>query len=164
MNAAGGASRDGIAEAIERLETMPAFLDAALEAASRDLLARPAEGEFSLTEQACHLRDVEREGYLVRVRRILGETLPALESFDGTAVARARDYRAQDAHIAAQDFAAARREVTGLLAATTPEDLAREALFGGKRITLRALVAMMEEHDRGHRDEIEQLLEDLEDL
>jgi hypothetical protein len=165
MNAAAATAHEGIAEAIERLEAMPAFLESALDAATReDLLARPAEGEFSLTEHACHLRDVEREGYLVRVRRILGETLPRLEGFDGTVEARARDYQAQDARIAAQEFAAARREVTGLLAATTADDLGREAIFAGQRIDLRALVAMMEAHDREHREQIGALLERLDDL
>jgi hypothetical protein len=165
MNDAADLPRSDLPGSIERLKEMPAFLEGALEAVPADeFLSRPAAGEFSLVEQACHLRDLEREGYLVRVRRILSETLPALETFDGTAVANARNYMAQDAHIAAQEFAAARREVTGLLAATTPDDLEREALFDDGRITLRDLVAMMEAHDRGHREEIERLIEALEDL
>jgi DinB superfamily len=151
--------------AIGRLESMPAFLDEALQSVSLDdLVARPAAGEFSLVEQACHLRDLEREGYLVRVRRILAETLPQLEGFDGAAVARARNYSAQDPYAAARDFAAARREVASLLAAASARDLEREAMFDGKRITLRELIAMMEQHDRGHREEIERLIEALEDL
>ena len=78
--------------AIERLAKMPAFLSAAIEAADPgELVFRPGEVGFSLTEQACHLRDVEREGYLVRVTRVLAENAPALEGFDGTAVAKARD-------------------------------------------------------------------------
>jgi hypothetical protein len=165
MNDAADMPRGDLPASIKRLEAMPAFLDAALDAASpEDLVTRHAEGEFSLLEHACHLRDLEREGYLVRVRRILSERSPSLEGFDGTAVARSRDYMTQDARVAAQEFSAARREVLGMLAATTPDDLAREATFCDKRISLRDLVAMMEEHDRGHREEIEQLLEDLDDL
>jgi hypothetical protein len=152
-------------DAITRLEAMPAFLDAALRSVPpADLVARPAAAEFSLVEQACHLRDLEREGYLVRIRRVLSESCPRLEGFDGAAVAAARDYLAQDPHMAAQEFAAARRESTGLLAAATAGDLDREALFAGKQITLRELIAMMVEHDRGHREEIERLVEALEDL
>jgi hypothetical protein len=165
MNDAADLPRSGLPESIERLEEMPGFVEAALDAVPPDeFLSRPAAGEFSLVEQACHLRDLEREGYLVRVRRMLSEALPTLENFDGVAVASARNYMAQDARIAAQEFAAARREVTGLLAATTPADLEREAIFDDKRITLRDLVAMMEAHDRGHREEIERLIEALEDL
>jgi hypothetical protein len=155
--------RVGLPEAIEHLATMPAFLEAALEVASgEELRFRPGEGEFSLLEQACHLRDVERDGYLVRVRRILAEDVPALASFDGAAVARERDYSSQDARRAAREFAAARRELVGILAPLTPGDLAREAIFAGRRICLADLVAMIVEHDRGHREEIEALADALE--
>jgi hypothetical protein len=155
--------RMGLAESIERLDSMPEFLEAALAAATREERQfRPDAESFSLVEHACHLRDLEREGYLVRVRRMLDEQGPALDSFDGAAVAAARDYPAQDAGIAAQEFAAARRELTGLLAPLTDEDLKREATFAGKRICFADLVAMMVDHDRGHREEIEALMDELE--
>ena len=162
MNAA-DFPRVGLQEAIAALSAMPRFLEAALQAADPgELTLRPAEDGFSLVEQACHLRDLEREGYLARVRRILAEDVPGLEGFDGAAVARARDYPAQDAHAAARDFAAARREVVALLAPLRADELARAAMFSGKRITLAGLVAMMCDHDRGHREEIEKLVAALE--
>src|SRR5450755_3397098 len=153
----------GLQQAIERLAKMPVFLRAAIEAADpAELVFRPGEDGFSLTEQACHLRDLEREGYLVRVARMLAERAPALEGFDGTAVAKARDYLSQDARAAARAFAAARRELIALLAPLGDSQLARAAVFGGERITLADLVAMMVEHDRSHREEIEELLEGLQ--
>jgi hypothetical protein len=153
-----------LAESIERLEAMPAFVSQAVEAAAPDALAyRPGPDEFSLLEQACHLRDLEREGYLVRVRRMLTEPEPALEPFDGAAVASARKYMEQDARLAAQDFTAARRELTGLLAPLTDNDLERRGTFDGQPVTFRDLIAMILEHDRGHRDEIERLLARTED-
>ena len=153
-----------LAEAIERLEAMPPFVARAVQDAAADVLVyRPGPEEFSLLEQACHLRDLEREGYLVRVRRMLTEPEPALEPFDGAAVARDRKYLEQDARLAAQDFAAARRELTGLLAPLTESDLERSGTFDGQPVTFRELVAMMLEHDRGHRDEIERLLARRED-
>src|SRR5512134_1183413 len=103
-----------LAEAVTRLESMPAFVSSALASVpAADLTRQPRSGEFSLVEHACHLRDLEREGYLVRVRRMLAEKAPALLPFDGGAIAAARDYRAQDARIAAQEFGAARRELIG---------------------------------------------------
>lgn len=148
------------AEALELLAAMPTFVEAAVESVTPDLLRhKPSPGDFSLLEQACHLRDLEREGYLVRVRRMLTEHVPALDGFDGTAVAAARNYPAQDGRAAAHDFAAARRELVTMLSALTPADLAREAQFAGRRICLGDLVAMVVEHDRGHRDEITALLE-----
>ncbi|HET6263798.1 MAG TPA: DinB family protein [Usitatibacter sp.] len=156
--------RFSLAESIERLESMPTFLDAAILAvAPEDLASRPGPEEFSLVEHACHLRDLEREGYLVRVRRVLAGGRPALQGYDGAAVAAARNYPAEDARLAAQAFAAARRELVGLLAATSPGDLAREATFDGSPVCLADVVAMMVEHDRGHREEIERLMDFLEE-
>jgi len=155
---------DEWAQAIERIGAMPAFLDAAIhEAGDENLGARPSSEEFSLTEHACHLRDLEREGYLLRVRRVLAEDAPELDGFDGTAVAKARDYPAQDPRAAARDFAAARGELLGLLATLEPGQFQREARFGGRRITLADLVTLIDAHDGEHRAEIERLLDDLED-
>ena len=148
-----------LADAVARLGAMPAFVDAAIaSAAPGELLRQPAPGEFSLVEHACHLRDLEREGYLVRVRRMLSEHEPALEPFDGDAIAAARDYPAQDARAAAREFAAARRELLALVAPLTPAELAREGSFGDRRVCFADVIAMMVEHDRGHRAEIEQLI------
>ena len=162
MNAA-DLPRVGLQDAIAALSSMPGFLEAALQSADAgELTLRPAEDGFSLVEQACHLRDLEREGYLARVRRILAEDTPALDGFDGAAVAKARDYRREDAHAAARDFAAARREAIALIAPLSAAELARGAMFDGKRITLAELVAMMCDHDRGHREEIEALVDAME--
>ena len=156
--------RLSLSETIERLGSMPGFLEAAILAvAPEDLASRPGPEEFSLVEHACHLRDLEREGYLVRVRRVLSGGRPALHPFDGAAIAAARNYPAEDARLAAQGFAAARRELVGLLAPLAPADLAREATFDGGTVCLADLVAMMVEHDRGHREEIERLMDFLEE-
>jgi hypothetical protein len=156
-------ARMDLDESIERLDAMPEFLDTVLDTVDEAQMAfQPAPGEFSLREHACHLRDLEREGYLVRVRRTLAEPSPALESFDGAAVAAARNYLAQDARAAARDFAAARRELLELLAPLTDGQWNREARFAGAPVRLRDLVAMVVEHDREHRHEIERLVDALE--
>ena len=137
------------------IAAMPRFLEEAVAGADAGMLARRGPGgTFSLTEQACHLRDLEREGYLVRVRRILAEETPQLAGFDGDAVARERDYPSQDARRAARDFSAARAELVALLDSVDGERAQRTAVFDGRRITLSGLVEMIEEHDRGHREEI----------
>jgi hypothetical protein len=145
-------------ELLDRIAEMPRYLEAAVEASDTDQLSVRGPGEtFSIREQACHLRDLEREGWLVRVRRMLEEDVPDLAGFDGDAVAKARNYPAQDARAAARDFASSRGEVVAILARATPAQLARKATIFGKRITLTDLVAMIDEHDRGHREEIEAL-------
>jgi hypothetical protein len=155
--------RAGLKQAIEVLGAMPAYIAAALDTANPDELRYSAgEESFSLLEHACHLRDLEREGYLVRVRRILAEEAPELPDFDGAAVAKARDYAAQDAHEAARDFVQARRELIALLAPLTDAQLEREAIFHGERITLAGMVQAILEHDRGHRAEIDELVAAME--
>ena len=143
---------------------MPSVLEGALSGKSDTLLTKrtQAGGDFSLLEQACHLRDLEREGYLVRLRRMLAEEGPELAGFDGGAVARERDYQSQDARAAACDFALARRELIAGLAALAPAQLCRTAMFGGKAITVADLVSMVADHDHGHREEIARLVASLE--
>jgi hypothetical protein len=149
-----------LAESIARLEAMPKFLQDTLAAARReDLAVSPGDGLFSLTEHACHLRDLEREGYLVRVHRMLTEARPALVGFDGGAIAAQRDYPSQDGIAAARDFAAARRELVMLVAPLTREQLGLEGTFGDRPVCFADVVAMMVEHDRGHREEIGQLVD-----
>jgi len=151
-------------DAIQALASMPAFVEGALARVPRSRWShKPAPDAFSLTEQACHLRDLEREAYVVRARRVLQENEPVLAGFDGATVARERDYAEQDAKRAAQEFAAARGELVSLLGATTPAELERAASFVGERVTLERLVAMMVEHDREHREEIAALARTLEE-
>lgn len=152
-----------LAEAVSALGSMPSFLAGTLASVpSGDLARQVVPGEFSLVEHACHLRDLEREGYLVRARRMIAESAPALEPFDGGAVAAARDYPRQDAFAAGREFAAARAELLALVAPLSPAQLAREGTFGDRRVCFADVVAMMVEHDRGHREEIERLLAALE--
>jgi hypothetical protein len=43
---------------------------------------------FSALEHVCHVRDIERDGYRVRIRRLLDENDPSLVSLDGDELAR----------------------------------------------------------------------------
>jgi hypothetical protein len=151
-----------LAEAVARLESMPSFVAGALASVpAGDIARQVVPGEFSLVEHACHLRELEREGYLVRAQRMLAEREPVLQGFDGGAVAAARDYPSQDAFGAAREFAAARAELVARIAPLTPPQLAREGTFGGERVCFADVISMMVEHDRGHREEIERLLAQL---
>lgn len=147
-----------LASAVARLREMPPFLEGALARMEPGaVMRRPSPQAFSLGEHACHLRDLEREGYLARVRRLLAEEAPALQGFDGDAVAAASDYPSQDARAAAREFAATRGELLALLAPLTASQLLRPATFEGEPVTFARVVAMIVEHDREHRDEIGRL-------
>ena len=42
-----------------------------------ELCLQHSEGEFSALENVCHLRDLELQGYTLRIHRLLDETDPA---------------------------------------------------------------------------------------
>ena len=146
-------------EALKRLQEMPAFLKQALHGASRaDLERRTAPDTFCLIEHACHLRDLEREGYLVRLRRIMYEAEPVLAGFEGDVIARQRDYMKQDAFDAAHQFAVTRAGFLMLARTVKEVDMRRTARFMGRTVTVCDLLGMMVEHDREHCREIAALV------
>ena len=146
-------------EALRLLGEMPAVVHAAIAGATTGQLRhRPAPDTFSLVEHACHLRDLEREGYGPRLERMLEHPSPALAGFEGDVIARERDYLAQDAASAAAQFAIARAALVARAANLDATQMARTGTFMGRIITVCDLLAMMVEHDRGHREEIAALV------
>jgi DinB family protein len=152
-----------ITELVSRLHAMPALLEDCAEALPRSEWTRkPGPGLFSLVEHCCHLRDLEEEGYTLRFRRMLREERPALDDFDGAAVAARRAYPSQDLRDALRAFIEARTANLALLSSLDARALARTATFGEHRaITVEGLAQLMIEHDAGHRTELEQLFETL---
>jgi hypothetical protein len=147
---------------LARLAEMPGYLDGALRrAGAARLSVKPADGGFSLVEHACHLRDLEREGYLRRVMRLLDEERPVLAGFAGDRIAKERDYASQDAIAAARDFANTRAKLIHVVRGLGRGDLAREGDFAGQPVTLAGVVAMAASHDDEHRADIERLLAQL---
>ncbi len=134
------------------LAATPAALHARLAALPpADWTQRPAPASWSLTEILCHLRDVEREVNLPRLRRVLAEEDAFITARETDAWASERNYAAQDGPQALADFIAARRETLALLAALSPEQWQRglrHSIFG--RSTLRELVFFTWRHDRDH--------------
>src|SRR5262249_35821405 len=72
-------------------------------------------GRFTALGQACHLRDIEIDGYHVRFGRTLREDRPDLVSIDSYELARERRYEADDAAAAIAAFRKARRETIAML-------------------------------------------------
>jgi hypothetical protein len=116
-----------------------------------ELRRRGTEDHFSPVEDVCHLRDLEIEGYAVRINRILDDEHPFLPDFDGGRIAFERDYNSQDIRQALGHFAEARRQNLERLRDLAPAQLTREGtLEGVGRITLAKLLLLMSEHDEGH--------------
>jgi hypothetical protein len=87
-----------------------------------------------------------------------GRRTRLLAGFEGDVIARERDYMAQDAAHAAAQFAVSRAALVARAGTLTSAEMARTGSFMGRTITVCDLLAMMVEHDRGHRDEIAALV------
>src|SRR5215212_970329 len=94
-------------EQIARLAATPRRVRA-LAIRAADPRRRLAEGEFSVVENVCHLRDIEADGYVVRIRRLLEEDEPLLDDIDGARLSIERGYNEQDLVAAIDAFADAR--------------------------------------------------------
>jgi len=142
------------------LESTPALLARAAATLSPEQhRCRPAGGGFSLVENVWHLADLERDGYAVRIRRILAEDSPALLNFDGDRVARERCYQDKDLARGIAAFARARTQNLETLRRLKASDWKRAgAQEGVGRVTLEDLPRMMADHDRSHGEEIARLL------
>jgi hypothetical protein len=145
-------------ELLSELEDMPRQLERALRLIPRDRLGwkpeswdgSPAE-TFSVLEHVCHLRDIERDGYHVRIQRMLDESNPSLVSLDGYEIARERRYDTADLAEALADFRRARAVTLGRLADISDVELARAGEFAEYgRLTLRALIHYLRSHDQQH--------------
>jgi hypothetical protein len=110
-------------------------------------------------EQACHVRDIEREGYLLRFRRLLAEDDPLLASIDGYALVRERGYAQDDAGRALAAFRAARLETLELLRGLEPAQWQRRGRFEGYgAVTVRGLAHYLCSHDYQHLAGLQWLL------
>lgn len=114
---------------------------------------------FSAIEQLCHVRDIEVEGYQLRIRRTLSEDNPLLLSLDGAAMARERRYAEADADSVLAEFHRARRETLALLGTLDAAQLQRPARFEGYgELTLRSLLHYLCSHDQQHLAGLQWLL------
>ncbi|HEY0384911.1 MAG TPA: DinB family protein [Pyrinomonadaceae bacterium] len=121
-----------------------------------DARLKPSPQEFSALEQVCHLNDLEREGYGVRIEKLLSEEAePFLEDFDGGRIAQERDYNTRQLAPMLEAFKSARTRNLLALAALSPADFERRGtLEAVGPITLAALLVKMREHDEGHLEEL----------
>lgn len=147
---------------IDDLAAFSSTLNGVIAKAGPKLRVRASDGNFALVEHLCHLGDLEREGYGMRIERLLSEERPEWDDFDGAAVAEQRNYLEQDPEAALQRFVEARAANVARLRGLRDGDWERRGTHRGiGEVTLRRVVEMMVEHDRGHAAEIEALLEEL---
>jgi hypothetical protein len=146
----------GRQELLSVLEAMPHFLRSSFASLSTEQVTlQGPNGGFSPVEQVWHLADLEREGFGVRIDRLLREGNPRLEDFDGAAVAMARNYRALCLDAGLEEFSAAREENLRKLREMPDEAWARSGTQDGVGpVSLCDIPSMIRQHDAAHRDEI----------
>jgi hypothetical protein len=153
------AGEDAFAAKLAELAAMPRrFAEIAEGIAPARWKTRAKDGNFSLQEHACHLRDIEIEAYRVRLERMLAEATPALADVDGGKLARERDYHRQDFATAQAAFAAVRADMVRRLASLSLEQRRRTGVMEGVgEITVEGLARMMLAHDAEHLADLAQL-------
>jgi len=139
------------------LEAMPDYLATAFATLSpAEAAVAGPDGALAPVEQCWHLADLEREGYGLRIERLLRETHPLLIDFDGARIARERAYRSRSLAEGLAAFRQARRHNLARLRMLSSAQWRREGSQEGVgAIALCDVPAMMAEHDAGHRGEIE---------
>jgi hypothetical protein len=118
----------------------------------------PSEALTAL-EQLCHVRDIEIDGYQVRIRRTLAESTPTLASIDTDDLVRERAYARDEPARVLAAFRAARAQTLEMIAGLSDAQLARAAVFEGYGpLTLRSLVHYLCSHDQQHLAGLQWLL------
>jgi len=106
---------------------------------------------FSALEHVCHLRDIERDGYHVRIRRLIDEEHPSLVSLDGYEMARERRYAEASWTEAVDDFRQARATTVATIRHLGEVELDRTGTFAEYgEVTLRGLLHYLRSHDQQH--------------
>src|SRR5262245_58810684 len=96
---------------LAELETMPDYVATAFAALSHaEAAVAGPDGALAPVEQCWHLADLEREGYGLRIERLLREIDPLLADFDGARIARERAYRLRSLSKGLAAFRQARQE------------------------------------------------------
>jgi transcriptional regulator with XRE-family HTH domain len=152
-----------IAQAIEGLAGLERWLTPVLAHVTPALATerRPGCGTFALVEHICHLRDLDREGFGVRVARMRRETDPVIDEIDGDRWAAERGYERADLRRTLRSLLAVRAGLVTTLREIAAPEWARTAKWSGRVVSLGELVCRWYTHDVGHRVEIEKLAEAL---
>jgi FMN phosphatase YigB (HAD superfamily) len=115
----------------------------------------PECDEWSLNEIFCHLRDVELEVNIPRVRTMLEETNPFIAGQVTDDWVQQREYDLQDGHEALLVMTKARSQLVATLSNLSPDDWkrkARHSVFGPTY--LQELVGFVKSHDISHIQQV----------
>ena len=141
-------------------ETVPTLQEITAELDSEKWHYKPAPDEWSVTEIVCHLRDVDLEVHLPRLRSLIAEEEPFMPGVVSDAWAAERDYQSQDGPEALARLAAARSELLALIPPADDlvwERRGRHTFFGPT--SFWELVCLVLEHDELHVEQVKDTLD-----
>ena len=121
--------------------------------------------EWGPTEVICHLRDVDQEIYLPRIKSILSEDNPFIEAIDADQWAEERGYKKQDGYKAFSEFMSHRKKILDIISTFEQEEWNKEArhtIFGPT--TMLELLQIYARHDRLHIQQIHQALDNMKGI
>jgi len=151
---------------IATLNATPAAFDTLVASISPEQFThRPSDGEWSLTEILCHMRDTDREVHLPRIKTVTQEENPFLPGVSTDHWAEIRQYNQQDGLKALQEFLQCRIELIQVLTKISAEQWklpARHAIFGPT--TLNELVGIIVTHDQNHVRQLRETIKILSNL
>jgi hypothetical protein len=150
-----------VANLLIQIATLATTIQNALVQPGIDWRHRPADGEWSLTEVVCHLRDVELEVHQARFKAMLAEENAFLPGVSADEWAQLRRYQDQDGLDALSDFMTARRETVDMLQDLPPDTWSRQgrhAFFGPT--SMHEILFLQARHDDIHLEQIRNILDD----
>src|SRR5262245_9839741 len=120
-----------------------------------DKKAAASRGEWAIFENVCHLREIEADGYAVRIEQLMHEDDPLFRDVNVEELANDRRDADDDCDRALHAFAETRARSISLLQNADERAFEREGRFeNAGRVTLAKIVSMMREHDEGHYRDI----------
>lgn len=146
----------GRQELLEELARMPDYLRHTFASLPADKLSKSGpDGLFSPLEQIWHLADLEVEGFGFRIEALQSQVDPMLPDFDGTAVAKARDYKSLSLEQGLERFELARRANLRLLNTITDAQWSNAGTQEGVgKVSLCDMPVFLRQHDLAHVEEI----------
>ncbi len=139
-------------DAADVLEVLGAGYAGLLRSVPADVATwRPADGEWCINECVGHVIEAEKRGFAGRIRIILNEDRPGLQTWDQPGVARSRGDCEKTPQQLLEEFEPVRRESLALVRSLRDDQLGREGIHPKVGpLTVNDLIHEWIHHDGNH--------------